>query len=423
MIPAGGYKLIRVTHREHFNRRTEWWPEMRVANGAILASLPTRMENEWLRVEVCGDGTFDLTDKARGRVYAGLHWFEDTGDAGDYWAYYPPYENRTYTSRGLAARVWLEDNGPLVATIAIEIVMSVPAHALIPENAVRGESRRVDETVPLTIVSRLTLTRNARRLVVRTTVRNTARDHRLRVMFPTGIVANHADSAGHFTVDRRPNIPPRDAKGDFWPEMQTLPQQMFVDVSDGHAGFAVVNNCLTEYQLLTDESRTLALTLFRAMRNRICTEWRSSGNFPRQDGGQCLRELDYEYALYPHDGGWREGGVYAEAMAINAPPAVFQISPHPQSTAELPASASLFAVDGPLVLSCFKKAEDRDSCILRLFNPAPESATATIRLPGPVREAWLTNLDEQRLETLAMAGNTLTVHAGPNKIITIELLS
>ena len=422
VIPAGGYKLVRVTHRKHFNRRTEWWPEARVSTGHDLAATPTLMESEFLRVVVRPDGTFDLTDKERGRVLPGLHWFEDTGDTGDYWAYYPPHENRTYTSRGLPARVWLEDNGPLLATIAIEIVMAVPARALIPENAVRGESRRVEETVPLRIVSRLTLKRGQRRLDIRTTVHNTAEDHRLRVMFPTGIATDHADSAGHFTVDRRPNIPPRDAEGAFWPEMQTLPQQMFVDVSDGATGFAIVNNCLTEYQLLTDEPRTLALTLFRAMRNRICTEWRSSGHFPQQKGGQCLRTLEYEYALYPHGGDWRQGSVYGEAMALNAPPAVFQISPHPQNTAELPPSASLFAIDGPLVLSCFKKAEGRDSFILRLFNPAPESATATIGLPGPVRAAWLTNLDEQRLEVLAPGRDTLAVAVGPSKIITIELL-
>ncbi|MBN8460069.1 MAG: alpha-mannosidase [Verrucomicrobia bacterium] len=421
VIPAGGYKLVRVTRRKQFNRRTEWWPEMRVADGTDLASSPHRMENEWLRVEVRGDGTFDLTDKPRDRVYPGLHWFEDTGDAGDYWAYYPPYENRTFTSRGLPARVWLEDNGPLAATIAIEIVMPVPARAVIPENAVRGDSRRVEETVPLRIVSRLTLKRGRRRLVLRTTVHNNAEDHRLRVMFPTGTAADHADSAGHFTVDHRPNIPPRDAEGAFWPEMQTLPQQMFVDASDATGGLAVVNNCLTEYQLHADESRTLALTLFRAMRNRICTEWRSSGHFPTQDGGQCLRELDYEYALYPHAGDWREGEVYAEAMALNAPPSVFQVSPHPQTTGELPSAASLFAVDGPLVLSCFKKSEDRDTFVLRLFNPVPETVTATLRLPCPVRNAWLANLDEERLEPLAADGNSVAVTAGPNKIITVEI--
>lgn len=421
VIPAGGYKLIRVTHRKHFNRRTEWWPELRVSTGNDLAATPNLMENEFLKVAVRSDGTFDLTDKERGRKMENLHWFEDTGDVGDYWAYYPPYENRTFTNLGLPARVWLEDNGPLAATIAIEITMPVPARAIIPENAVRGESRRVDEIVPLRIVSRITLKRGQRRLGIRTTVHNTAEDHRLRVMFPTGLAADHADSAGHFTVDRRSNIPPRDAEGAFWPEMQTLPQQIFVDVSDGRHGLAIVNNCLTEYQLLTDESRTLALTLFRAMRNRICTEWRSSGHFPQQKGGQCLRELDYEYAIYPHDGGWRDGGAYSEAMALNAPPAVFQVSPHAETTAELPAAASLFAVEGPLVLSCFKKAEDRDSFILRLFNPAAETVTAIIRLPGTPRAAWLTNLDEKRIEAIRPDGNRLSVTAGSNKIITVEI--
>ena len=108
-------------------------------------------------------------------------------------------------------------------------------------------------------------------------------------------------------------------------------------------GRALVNR---NDELLDDDRHTLAVTLFRAMRNRICTEWRSSGNFPLQNGGQCLRTLEYEYAVYPHTGDWRKGNVYAEAMALNAPPAVFQCSPNPSSAADLPPAASFFAVEG-----------------------------------------------------------------------------
>ena len=423
VIPAGGYALLRVVTKKTFGRQTEWWPEMRTSKGEDLARNPTTLENEFLKVEVQSDGTFDLTDKARKRTTKGLHWFEDAGDIGDYWAYYPPYNNRTLVSRGQPARIWLEDNGPLSATIAIELVMNVPARAVMPEKAaVRGESRRVDETVPMTITSRVTLTRDSHRVDIRTTVQNTAEDHRLRVMLPTDIVVAHAESAGHFTVDSRPNIPPRNAAGEFWPEMQTVPQQVFVDVSDGKTGLAVVNNSLTEYQLVDDDRHTLALTLFRAVRNRICTEWRSSGNFPLQKGGQCLRTLEYEYAIVPHVGDWEKGGVYGEAMSLNTPPATFQVSANPHSKGDLPASASFFAVEpAGLVLSCFKKAEDRDSYIVRLFNPTAKTVTGTVRVPATVKKAWLTNLDERRLKPLVCRNGTVKVTAGTNKIVTMEL--
>ncbi len=425
VIPAGGYTLLKVVAKNSFSRNTEWWPEMRTSRGLDIAKTPTTLENEFLKVEVQPDGSLTLLDKVRQRVFPNLHTFEDTGDIGDYWAYFPPYENRTYVSSGQPTRIWLEDNGALAATIAVEITMQVPARAVMPEKAaIRGESKRVAEMRAVVITSRISLKRGARRLEISTRIENTAQDHRMRVLFPTGIATDHAQSAGHFTVDSRCNIPPRNAAGEFWPEMQTLPQQMFVDVSNASEGFAVVNNSFTEYQLLDDARHTLAITLFRAVRNRICSEWRSSGNFPLQDGGQCLRTLDYEYAVVPHAGNWQQADIYGEAMELNTPPAVFQISPHSTNHGTLPPSASLWAVAAPgLVLSCFKRAEDRDSCILRLFNPGALPCTSTIQLPHTVTHAWLTNLDEERLQPLTVSNGAVEVTAASNAILTLELLA
>jgi mannosylglycerate hydrolase len=413
-IPAGGYKVLRVQTRKTFSRAGEWWPEMRATTGGDIAADPRTLENEHLRATVNADGTIDLTDKSRGRTMRGLHYFEDAGDIGDYWAYYPPHGNRVFTSQGQPARVWLEDNGPLTATIAVEHTLKLPARSIMPEKTVIGESRRADETTDVRITSRFTLRRGARRLDVRTTVENTAEDHRLRLMLPTGLQTDFADSAGHFTVDRRPIIPARNERGEFWPEMQTLPMHIFVDVTDGTQGFAVASNSVTEYQLLDDPSRTLAITLFRSVRNRICTEFRSTGSFPQQKGGQLLRTLEFEYALYPHEGDWRSGGVYAEALALNVAPSAFQFSPAPGG--DLPPEVSLYALQSAdAVLSAFKKAEDSDSFIVRAYNPAPDSARAELHLPPTVESCAEVDLNETPTgKELRVRGGkiTLTLAAG-----------
>jgi len=420
-IPACGYAVLRVVPKTRFRREVEWWPETRTSAGHDIAKAPTTLENEFLRVEVQADGTFHLTDKARDRTVRNTHYFEDTGDVGDYWVYFAPYNNKTFVSTGCPARIWLEDNGPLSATLAVEISLEVPARARIPERSVRGESRRSDDGTRLKITSWLTLKRGARRLDIRTRVENTAEDHRLRVMIPTDIQTDYADAAGHFTVDRRPIIPPRDETGAFYPEMQTLPQQTFVDVSDGQTGLAVVNNCLTEYQLLDDARRTLALTLFRAVRNRICTEERATGNFPHQKGGQLLQTLEYEYALYTHEGDWDRGAVYREAQALNVPPAVFQISPHDKG--DLPLKRSFFSITPEtLILSALKKAEDRDSFIVRIFNPTNATVQGAVTFPVPPKKAFVVNLNEARQEELPLDGTpTIQVSVGTKKILTLEI--
>ncbi len=420
-LPAGGYKVLCIKARKQFMREAEWWPEMRTSPGGEIAPQPRLLENEYLRVEVNADGTLDMMDKTRNRTVSGMHYFEDSGDIGDYWAHYPPRDNRVFTSQGQQARIWLEHNGHLSATLAVEIRMSLPVRATMPEKSIIGESTRSADSVDVTILSRFTLRRGAKRLDVRTTIENTAEDHRMRVMMPSDIRTDAADAAGHFTVDHRPHLPTRDKSGEYWPEMATLPMQMFVDVSDEVQGLAIASNSFTEYQLLDDERRTVAITLFRAVRNRICSEYRSSGNFPQQKGGQVLRTLDYEYAIYPHDGDWQTGHVFDEALSLNVKPVSFQFSAG--EGGRLPAEASLFSVEpAEWVVSAFKRAEDRESVVLRIYNPTSEAVEGRVSVRGKIQKAWKLNLNEKREENLPPTSDgALTISIESNQIITVEI--
>ena len=198
--------------------------------------------------------------------------------------------------------------------------------------------------------------------------------------------------------------------------------QMFVDVSDGSNGLAVVNNSFTECQLLEDSDGTLAITLFRAVRNRICTEYRSSGNFPEQNGAQLLRTLEYEYALYPHAGDWNQGDVFAQACAFNTPVASYQISKG-RDAGSLPCDLSMLDISpSTLVLSALKKAEDRESFVIRIHNPTAATVAGCIRFHVKPKAAWLVNLDETRQGSLKI--NTyggIEVSLAPSKIQTIEI--
>jgi len=420
-LPAGGYKLFRVKPTGTFNRAAEWWPQMRTSDGRELSPAPNVLENGRLRAEFAPDGTLTLTDKASGTSHAGLHYFVDGGDVGDYWAFYPPYTDEIHDSRSCPGRIWLEDNGPLSATIIVEKVMTVPAGAEWAWANLRGESRRRSETVELTITSHFTLTRGARRLDVRTVVTNTARDHRLRLMLPTDIRAEGSCASGHFTVDQRPVEPKRADAGEFWPEMQLHPMQHFVDLSDGERGFGVVSSGFTEYEALRDDRRTLALTLFRAVRNRICTEWRATGYFPNQHGGQCLRTMAFEYALVPHTEGWAAAGLYAEAESLKCPPGLYQVSP--QGSGEMPAECGMLSVEpANLVVSALKKAEDRETIILRLFNPTGETLAGVIRIDG-AKAAWRTDLNETRGEAVDVTDGVIAQDVPPGRIVTLDIES
>jgi len=421
-IPAGGYKVIRLAPKSDFQRDHHYWLEMRRSTGVGLSPADNVLENEHLRVEVAGNGTLSLTDRASGKTYDGLHYFEDGGDVGNYWAFYPPYNDQVFNTLSSHPRIWLEENGPLSATIGIEHRLELPAFAHEPECGVRGESRRSNETKELVITSRVTLKKGAKRVDIRTEIDNTIRNHRLRVAFPTGIKADNACSSGHFTVDERPRVPVKDANGEYWPEMQTLPTQHFVDLSNDGQGLAVLHTGMTEYEACGDENATLRMTLFRAMGNMIVTWWEAVGVFPDQDGSQLQRKMTFDYALYPHAGDWAEGEVYDEAETLNVPAAPFQVTTSGQ-TGTLPPETSLYSVEpSNLIVSAFTQAQDRESCILRLFNPTGETITGTIRLKAALKAAWLTDLNETRLSDLPLVDDSsVAVEAAPGKIVTVEV--
>ena len=191
---------------------------------------------------------------------------------------------------------------------------------------------------------------------------------------------------------------------------------------DGH-GLAFLHTGMTEYEASADESSTLRMTLFRAMGNMIVTWWEAVGIFPDQDGSQLLRKMTFDYALYPHSGDWAEGGVYAEAEGLNVPAAPFQFSAPIGKTGSLGPEESFYSVEpANLIVSTFKQAQDRNSCILRVFNPTNEILCGEVRLKAPLRAAYLTDMNETRLSDLELTGESLiVVEIKPGKIVTIEL--
>jgi mannosylglycerate hydrolase len=203
--------------------------------------------------------------------------------------------------------------------------------------------------------------------------------------------------------------------------MGTLPQNNFVDVSDGKNGVAFLSNSLTEYEVLENEERTVALSLLRAVCNWICTETRVGSDFPSQKGGQCLGFHELHYAIRPHAGDWQGANIPLAADLFNAPQRLVQTR---INKGTLPAKkASLFEIDNPLVrCSAIKKAEDRDTWVVRLYNPTGETQRARVRFHAPLAKAWETNLNEKRLEALKVTkSNAVAIAVGPRKIMTIEV--
>lgn len=420
-IPAGGYEVYRLTDLVNFDRKTKFWAKTRKTDGKEIAKATDRMENDLLKVKVNADGSITITDKRTGNVYGPLNYYESTGDVGDYWMYYPPYNNRTYTSKGVQASIYLMENGDLSATIGVDLKMEIPEYAYRPESYIAGKSERSQTMKELPVTTYYTLRKGSDQVEVKTVINNNCRDHRVSVLMETGVQTEIANAQGHFTVDHRNALPLIDAEGKYFNELTTQPMQNFVSLNDGDRGMAVITDCLGEYELRTDEEKTLSLTLFRAVKNIICTEFRSEGYFPDQDGGQLQRKLEYHYAICPINADVTENDLARKAEAFNIPLKPIQTNVPNSTKGDLPTSYSFYEVKGNAQVSCLKKAEEGDAVVMRLFNPGSSTEEVTVQWCRDIQKAELLDLKEEVKEELKAEGGSVKLTIPSNKICTVKL--
>ena len=68
-----------------------------------------------------------------------------------------------------------------------------------------------------------------------------------------------------------------------------------------------------------------------------------------------------------------------------------------------------------------KKAEDRDSIVMRFYNPTGETQDGSITFGLPISKAWKNNINEVRGEELAVENGAVKLSVPKGKIVTIEV--
>lgn len=384
-----------------------------------VVSTNLHMENEFLAIDVNPeDGTLTLLDKSTGAIFPGLHRFEDGGDRGDEYNYCPPERDRLISSPCRPPEIsWLE-TGPARWTIQVQ------QSYLLPTALTADRSGCSEETVEVPITTQISLCPGVPRLDFSTRVRNCARDHRLRVRFPTPISTDFSEAESTFDVVKHPLGVPANTEDWIEQPVPTHPQKTFVDIHDDKIGLMVINRGLPEYEALQEEDGkvTIALTLLR------CVGWLSRDDFSCRKGhagpgletpeAQCIGEYAFEYALVPHAGTWQNA--FGQAHAFNAPLRAVRTASH---TGTLPPEQSLLTLEGNgLVLSAVKTAEAGDGLIVRFYNITDETVTAQLRLSVPAKAAMLVNLAEEELQPLHIDDvGTVAIQVKGKQIVTVKL--
>jgi alpha-mannosidase len=330
---------------------------------------PMARPPDLLEIEVSADGTFSVTDRRSGRSFSGLHVVVDEPDAGDLYTFCPGGPVRR--AQTISASVARDD----------EHVRELLIEAELPGIGLQ------------TIVR---LAHGSDRVEVRSTVVNQANDHRLRVHFPVEAADETVRAESQFAIVRRARVVPEPRTD--WVEPPAATAHTLGVVALG--ALAVLTKGLPEYESGPDGLR---LTLLRCVGSisrpaGLATRPLGAGpDLPTPDG-QCHGTHVFEYALR------FDADELTDAALVRAG------QDYRTDFASGDAFDTPLAIDGDVVFSSLKGAEDGDGLVLRVFNP--NAVPERVRIRGA--EARRIRLDEER-----EAGGELEL--APGEIATYRL--
>lgn len=412
-IPAFGYTTYILKNAEDKNSK-----------GLVCGS--NAMENKHIHVHIESDGTLTIKNKKTGNVYSGLHYFEDSGEAGHAWMHIEPTMDEIITSHSQFVSVALMENGANQTTYRINYRMTIPSG--IDGNGedkwqrldgISSSTKRSDATTEIEISSLITLKKDSKYVEVKTSFDNVSENHRLRVMFPTHLKnTNVCNVETPFDVVER-EIEYTESSPWFGGTNATFPMQRFVDLSDGKNGLAIINKGLREYQVSDDAERTIGITLLRAYEINLTTVSYRWETHPEMKKSQSPGHHEFEYIIYPHESDWSEANVHGVAEVFTAPLIPIQAG---VSDGEVSSDMSFLNIEpAGAQVSAFKLAEDNDGYILRLYNPKNSEIKCNINFGIEIKKVEIITMEELLIKELDVKNNSVKLSIGKKKIVSLRI--
>lgn len=410
-------------------------------NSAKNLEKKNTLENEFYAINVEEDGSLTITDKENNVTYKNQGVLVENGDDGDSFNYSPPRKDLEVFSNKSECSV--EVSGSDIYDQAV-----IKFNMVVPKDLEERAEGKV--SVNLTITMTVALRKDSKVIDFNVHVDNKGLSHRLCVLFDSQIVSsfNYADE--QFGSIKRPNYYEKEMKlymasaenktekkagvqelanwandQSTWqePPISIEPTQSYVSLTDGKQGIAVIPQGVREYEVLDDHM--IRLTLFRTYgfmgkENLIYRPGRASGErIIETPAAQLLKEMDFAFGFTTYASDINEAKVDTLAKAYNTNIEVYTYAEFLNgrlifSQREIEGTKesrySLFETENKLVVSAMKKAEDNDGYIIRLFNGKNhENISDTIKFNFDVKEAYYTNLREEKTEDIKVENNTINV--------------
>ena len=356
-VPPFGYRRYRLTRSDRIDDADDNGRE--ITAGSV-------------QVAVADDGT--LTARIGEFEYAGLFAIEDYGDRGDTYDFDPISDD---LGAKLESAAWRRRRHPSgLQRLEIRRVFTVPI------GLTADREHRADERVPLVVTTEVRVVPGVPRIDVNLRLDNAARDHRVRLLFPTARSVDTFRAATTFDVATR-STKPSDDRG--W--VHRAPTTF------AHHGWVSANRLMIVAPGLPEAEVTpngmVALTLLRAVGWLARFDLRSrpipAGPPMTADGAQLLGRIEARLSLLASD-----DSAAADDATLGLRGVIAGAAPL------LDAQRAMIAIEPrELLLSALKPAEDGEGLIVRLLNPTDTTLTATLRVGFPLSAVRAVRLDEE----------------------------
>ena len=126
-----------------------------------------------------------------------------------------------------------------------------------------------------------------------------------------------------------------------------------------------------------------------------------------------------DYALYPHQKGWKDAQTLRRGYEYNEPMMVAATGRH---RGRYPLQYSFVSLaPSNLVLTTIKKAEDSNAWVLQWYDAKGKGTIATVTLPSVPKKVTTSNFLEEDGRPMKASGKTVKVPTRKNGIGTIKV--
>jgi mannosylglycerate hydrolase len=339
-------------------------------------------ENEFFNISVNVNGTLNISDKLTKKKYENLLIFEDGADVGDGWNYRCPVHDKVVTGLTAVSSFSVESSGALFTRLCVETKLSLP-------NEIKTDRiNRSESNTELNIKTIIDIRMGSRRIDFTSTVDNNVRDHRLRVLFPTGIDSEDFYTSTPFDLYKR-SVKRADNSNYNEIDTKVSPNQGVTIIKDSENSFSLFNKGLYEVELIDNESKTIALTLFRSFNSEVGQDEPKIGNL--------IQKLKFEYSIYIDGSKETNGQLMLEGKAYKDG---IKFRCDKLHSGNLPMNNSFIDFNIPgAIISCFKKAERANLFVIRMFNCEEKEINGYLNFLKPLKQAYLLNMNEEIIDT------------------------